>query len=187
MPGSMKEAVRLVLVRELEAFCREVEAFPDDERLWQTLPGITNACGNLARHVAGNLQHFVGARLGGTGYVRHREAEFSQRSVRGRRWSTNCDVRATSWTPRCCGCPMRAGRRSIQTRSRAPGFPRACSWCISRRTCRFISARRATCDAGSPATPRASNRWPSPSSLGCWSAGVGPDGRRSPPWRWRRG
>jgi hypothetical protein len=76
----VKDAVRAVLVRELEAFCREVEAFPDDELLWRTLPGIANSCGNLALHAAGNLQHYVGARLGGTGYVRHRDLEFSRRS-----------------------------------------------------------------------------------------------------------
>lgn len=80
MADSTRQALRMVLLRELDAFCREVEAFPDDDRLWQTHPGITNACGNLALHVAGNLQHFVGARLGGTGYVRDREGEFSQRS-----------------------------------------------------------------------------------------------------------
>lgn len=78
--SDVKDAVRAVLVRELETFCREVEAFPDDELLWQTLPGIANSCGNLALHAAGNLQHYVGARLGGTGYVRNRDREFARRS-----------------------------------------------------------------------------------------------------------
>lgn len=53
---------------------------PDDEALWQTMPGVTNAAGNLALHVAGNLQHFVGALLGATGFVRNRDAEFATRS-----------------------------------------------------------------------------------------------------------
>jgi hypothetical protein len=78
--SDLKDAVRAVLVRELEAFCREVEAFPDDELLWRTLPGIANSCGNLALHAAGNLQHYVGARLGGTGHVRNRSLEFARRS-----------------------------------------------------------------------------------------------------------
>ena len=69
-----------LLVRELETFAREVELFPDDQSLFKTLPGVTNSAGNLALHVCGNLQHFVGAVLGGTGYVRDREAEFAARS-----------------------------------------------------------------------------------------------------------
>jgi uncharacterized damage-inducible protein DinB len=78
--SDVKHAIRLVLVRELDAFCREIEAFPDDELIWQTAPGVSNACGNLALHAAGNLQHFIGARLGATGYVRNRDLEFNQRS-----------------------------------------------------------------------------------------------------------
>ncbi len=70
----------LALIRELEGFKRELARFPDDETVWATPPGITNSAGNLALHVAGNLQYFVGAVLGGTGYVRNRELEFGQRS-----------------------------------------------------------------------------------------------------------
>jgi len=71
--------IQLFLTRELETFAREVEAFRDDATLWKTLPGVTNSAGNLALHVAGNLRHYVGAVLGGTGYVRNREAEFAAR------------------------------------------------------------------------------------------------------------
>ena len=70
----------LLLVRELEGVRREIELFSDDASLWRTLPGVTNSGGNLAMHLAGNLQHYVGALLGGTGYVRNRDAEFSRRS-----------------------------------------------------------------------------------------------------------
>jgi Protein of unknown function (DUF1572) len=68
------------LVRELEGFKRELALFPDDGTIWKTAPGITNSAGNLALHLAGNLQHFIGSVLGGTGYVRNREAEFGRRS-----------------------------------------------------------------------------------------------------------
>ena len=70
------------MTRELEAFAREVELFPDDDSLWRTLPGVANSAGNLALHVCGNLKHFVGAVLGASGYVRRREAEFAARSGR---------------------------------------------------------------------------------------------------------
>jgi uncharacterized damage-inducible protein DinB len=76
----MIQGLRRLLVRELAAFTREVELFPDDASLFRTLPGVTTSAGNLALHVCGNLKHFVGAVLGGTGYVRNREAEFASRS-----------------------------------------------------------------------------------------------------------
>lgn len=68
-----------VLLRDLEAFAREIALYPDDETLWRTPPGVSNAAGTLALHVAGNLQHFVGAQLGNTDYLRQREVEFSRR------------------------------------------------------------------------------------------------------------
>ncbi|NWJ40639.1 MAG: DUF664 domain-containing protein [Geothrix sp.] len=69
----------ILLRRDLRCFIREIEAFPDDATLWRTMPGITNSAGNLALHVAGNLRHFVGTVLGGTGYQRQRDAEFARR------------------------------------------------------------------------------------------------------------
>ena len=69
-----------LLVRELEGFAREIQMFPDDAGAWQTVPGVTNAAGNLALHVAGNTQYYIGTICGGTRYVRNRDAEFSRRS-----------------------------------------------------------------------------------------------------------
>lgn len=90
----MQDDVRRLMTRELEAFAREVELFPDDETLWRTVPGVANSAGNLALHVCGNLKHFVGGVLGGSGYVRHREAEFAARS--GRREDVARQVRETA-------------------------------------------------------------------------------------------
>lgn len=67
------------IVRELQTFIREIEAFPSDDSIWHTRRGVTNSAGNLALHVCGNLQDFVGRVLGGTSYVRNREQEFAQR------------------------------------------------------------------------------------------------------------
>ena len=75
------ETIRHVLARDLRALAREVDAYPDDDALWRTAPGITNSAGTLALHLAGNLEHFIGAVLGGTGYVRDRDAEFSTRDL----------------------------------------------------------------------------------------------------------
>jgi len=80
--GSMLiAAIRTLLLRDLAAFQRELEAYPDEALPWATPPGITNSAGTLALHCAGNLQHFIGARLGDTGYVRDRAAEFQRRHV----------------------------------------------------------------------------------------------------------
>ena len=68
-----------LFVRELETVQREVEMCPDDVALWKTAPGVSNSVGNLAAHLAGNVQHFIGAVLGKSGYVRNRDHEFSRR------------------------------------------------------------------------------------------------------------
>jgi hypothetical protein len=75
----LSRILRTQILRELDGFIREVEACPDDTSLWAVAPGVTNSVGNLALHVAGNLQHFVGSILGQTGYVRNREHEFACR------------------------------------------------------------------------------------------------------------
>lgn len=67
--------------RELEGFERELALFADETAIWRTAPGVTNSAGNLALHICGNLQHFVGRHLGATSYVRDRDAEFSRRGV----------------------------------------------------------------------------------------------------------
>lgn len=77
----LRNAVRMTMVRDLRSLEREIDAYPDDESLWLTPPGITNSAGNLALHLAGNLRHFVGATLGKTGYVRNRDAEFGNRGL----------------------------------------------------------------------------------------------------------
>lgn len=73
--------IRSVLARDLRAVAREVDAYPDDDALWRAAPGVSNPAGTLALHLAGNLEHFIGAVLGGTGYVRDREAEFTARGL----------------------------------------------------------------------------------------------------------
>lgn len=70
-----------VMARDLRAAIREVEAFGNEADLWRTLPGQPNAAGNLALHMAGNLRHFIGKVLGGSDYVRQRDAEFGSREV----------------------------------------------------------------------------------------------------------
>ena len=73
--------LRKLLLRDIASVQRELELYPDDAAVWRAAPGILNTSGTLALHLAGNLQHFIGAILGGTGYLRQRDLEFSRRDV----------------------------------------------------------------------------------------------------------
>ena len=72
-------SVAAIIERELRTLRAEIEACSDERDLWLVAPGIANPPGVLAAHLVGNLQHFIGARMGGTGYVRNRDAEFARR------------------------------------------------------------------------------------------------------------
>lgn len=63
--------------RDLNKLLEEINAYRDESDLWKVAPGISNSTGNLVLHIIGNLNHFVGAGLGHTGYIRDRDAEFS--------------------------------------------------------------------------------------------------------------
>lgn len=63
--------------RDLNKLKTEIEAYENEGDLWKKDGEIANSAGNLALHLAGNLRHFFGSVLGGTGYVRDRDAEFS--------------------------------------------------------------------------------------------------------------
>jgi hypothetical protein len=69
--------LREVLLKDLEAVRAELHAYSREEDLWTCPSGLPNSSGNLVMHVTGNLCHFIGATLGGTAYVRDREAEFT--------------------------------------------------------------------------------------------------------------
>ena len=75
------DELRALYLREVATLERELDLYPDDASVWAQLPGLPNAAGTLFLHLSGSLQHFFGAVLGGSGYVRNREAEFSRRDV----------------------------------------------------------------------------------------------------------
>jgi len=77
----MRDLVRHIIRRDLQAARRELEHYEDERDIWRTPPGITNSAGTLALHLAGNLRFLIGAQLGDSGYVRDRNAEFARRDV----------------------------------------------------------------------------------------------------------
>ncbi len=59
----------------------EINAYTHKEHVWEIRGDIKNSGGTLTLHLLGNINHFIGAVLGNTGYVRNREAEFADRNV----------------------------------------------------------------------------------------------------------
>tara|TARA_R110001592_G_scaffold127558_1_gene339389 strand:+ start:1197 stop:1652 length:456 start_codon:yes stop_codon:yes gene_type:complete len=75
------QSISELISRDLDRLSNEVEAYSKEENLWLTQGEITNTAGNLALHLCGNLQHFIGAVLGKTGYERDRDFEFTGKNV----------------------------------------------------------------------------------------------------------
>jgi uncharacterized damage-inducible protein DinB len=48
-----------------------------DKQLWTRPYPYGNSIGNLILHLTGNLSTYIGAQIGGTGYVRNRPIEFT--------------------------------------------------------------------------------------------------------------
>ena len=67
--------------RDLLRLKTEIELYRDESKLWHIEKGIANSAGNLCLHLIGNLNAFIGAQLGNTGYVRNRELEFSLKDI----------------------------------------------------------------------------------------------------------
>ncbi|PYS87470.1 MAG: DinB superfamily protein [Acidobacteria bacterium] len=67
--------------RDLNKLRDEIAQYASEEDLWKTSDGISNSAGNLCLHLTGNLKHFFGAIIGNSGYVRDRNAEFTNKNI----------------------------------------------------------------------------------------------------------
>lgn len=77
----MTEHFKHVLLKGLDNLASELLEFTNEKDLWLVKQGISNSAGNLTLHLIGNLNHFIGAQLGHTGYIREREKEFSDKNI----------------------------------------------------------------------------------------------------------
>jgi uncharacterized damage-inducible protein DinB len=57
---------------------RELANPLSEDELWRKPLEPGNSIGHLMLHLTGNLNHFVGAHLGGSSFVRDREREFTE-------------------------------------------------------------------------------------------------------------
>ena len=67
--------------RDLEKLSAELEAYATETALWTLVGDIKNSPGTLTLHIVGSLNHFIGATLSHSDYVRDRDAEFSRQDV----------------------------------------------------------------------------------------------------------
>ncbi|WP_223033410.1 DinB family protein [Hanstruepera marina] len=77
----LTQTLTKLFVRDLSKLQEEINLYATESQMWQVTHGISNSAGNLALHIVGNLNHFIGAVLGNTDYVRQRDLEFSSKNV----------------------------------------------------------------------------------------------------------
>ena len=81
---SMQNDLERTVSSEMSAYYRSIAQRLHDwveplsnREMWQKPYPYGNSIGHLVLHLTGNLNHYIGALVAGTGYVRHREQEFS--------------------------------------------------------------------------------------------------------------
>ena len=77
----MKDSLIQLLTRDIERLQKELQLYTEEAALWKTNKEIKNSAGNLAIHLVGNLNHFIGAVLGNSGYLRQRDKEFNDKNI----------------------------------------------------------------------------------------------------------
>ena len=77
----MRDALLTAFEADLGRLMAELDKFSDESKLWVDNPAVPNSPGNLLLHLMGNLNHYIGAKLGDSGYVRDRPLEFSSGAV----------------------------------------------------------------------------------------------------------
>src|SRR5579863_739446 len=77
----LQETLSIQFKNDLGKVIKEINAYQDPEAIWRVDKGIANSAGNLALHLVGNLNTYIGAELGKSGYVRNRDLEFSAKGI----------------------------------------------------------------------------------------------------------
>jgi uncharacterized damage-inducible protein DinB len=75
------ESLKSLYNRDLNKLKFEIESYKSEESIWKIDKNISNSAGNLCLHLVGNLNTYIGAELGKTGYIRNRELEFSLKNI----------------------------------------------------------------------------------------------------------
>jgi len=75
------ETLKTLFNRDLNKLKTEIESYENESSIWKIDKNISNSAGNLCLHLIGNLNTYIGAELGKTGYIRNRPLEFSLKDI----------------------------------------------------------------------------------------------------------
>jgi len=75
------EILQNLFSRDLNKLKVEISSYKIESHIWSVDKSISNSAGNLCLHLIGNLNTYIGAALGNTGYIRNRELEFSLKNI----------------------------------------------------------------------------------------------------------
>ena len=75
------DVLQKLFTRDLNKLKAEIELYRDEKNIWKTDGAIANSAGNLCLHLVGNLNTYIGAEFGKTGYIRQRDLEFSLKDI----------------------------------------------------------------------------------------------------------
>ncbi|MDT3695275.1 MAG: DUF1572 family protein [Ignavibacterium sp.] len=77
----MIDGIKSSIVRDLDKLKREISSYKNSENIWKKKEDIPYSAANLCLHLLGNLNHFIGAVIGKSGYIRNRDLELSQNDI----------------------------------------------------------------------------------------------------------
>jgi hypothetical protein len=77
----LTESLKTLFNRDLNQLKIEIESYQNESNIWTIQKGIANSAGNLCLHLVGNLNTYIGAEFGKTGYIRNRPLEFSIKDI----------------------------------------------------------------------------------------------------------
>ena len=77
----LTETLVKIFKRDLNKLKLEIGSYKNEDNLWLIDREISNCAGNLCLHIVGNLNHYIGAALGNSGYIRERDLEFSLKGI----------------------------------------------------------------------------------------------------------
>ncbi len=75
------DTLQKIFKRDLEKLKQEISLYRAEKNIWAIDKNIANSAGNLCLHLVGNLNTYIGAEIGKTGYIRNRDLEFSQKDI----------------------------------------------------------------------------------------------------------
>jgi len=75
------EVLHSLFKRDLLKLKSEIEMYQEESNIWKVEKNIANSGGNLCLHLIGNLNTYLGATLGQSGYIRNRDAEFALKNI----------------------------------------------------------------------------------------------------------